>query len=291
MYVRKDDIVLLFFMLFMACGSLCALAQDEVDEEPIRPVASIFNFDFGHASLLDTYLSPIRYGGKMFRLSYEAQRAAGFSPEKWNHQLDFGVDYDITHNPAENHTTHSLMADVRWGMMYRWRDVFTDGLHLKAGGSTQLRGGVLYNDNNSNNVVSVRAHWSLGFMGQALYNLPTRLPITLRYQATLPLAGVFFCPEYDEAYYEIYLGNRRNLAHFGWLGNRFDMENLVTVDFHFGSTILRVGYRNRVESSWINNINTQAISHGIVVGIGGELTGVNSKKRSNPNKKICSVYQ
>ena len=289
---RKVYIVLWLFVFFMTCGTMCALAQDESVEKPIRPVASVFNFDYGHASHLDTYLSPVRYGGNEFRLSYEGQWASGFSPYKWNNQLDLGVEYDNTHNPAGNHKTHVLMVDARWGMIHRWRDVFTSGLQLKAGGSTQLRGGVLYNDNNSNNVVSVKAHWSVGFMGQAIYSLPTkRVPITVRYQATLPVAGVFFSPDYDEAYYEIYLGNHSKLAHFGWWGNRFDMENLLTFDFHLGSTILRVGYRNRIESSWINNINSQRISHGIVVGIGGEFMGVNSKKRNNPKNNICSVYQ
>lgn len=271
----------------------CAVMAQDADTKPLRPVASMFTADVGHASVLDSYISPITYGGTAVRLGYEAQQATGFSPEHWTRQLDLGVNYSNTHNPAGNHTMHALMIDGRWGMMRRWRNVLAQGLQLMAGGSTQLSGGALYNANNSNNVVSARVHWSLGFMGQAVYNTHIkRLPITIRYQVTVPVAGVFFSPDYDEAYYEIYLGNHSNLAHFGWWGNRFDMENLLAADLHLGSTILRIGYRNRIASSWINNINCRDISHSLVLGIGGEFMSVGHKKRTQPATNIISsIYQ
>ena len=286
---NKVDIRFLIIMLLWAWSCQCAIAQDN-SEQPLRPVASMFSAEAGHTSILDSYVSPIRYGGGYYRLGYERQQATGFSPEKCIHQLSVGVDYGYTHNPAGNHTMHALMADAKWGMMRRWSDVFTPGLQLMLGGSTQFRGGALYNANNSNNVVSAHIHWSVGLMGQAVYNFNIkRLPVTLRYQATLPVMGVFFSPDYDEAYYEIYLGNHSNLAHFGWWGNRFDLENLVTADLHLGNTILRVGYRNRIITSWVNNINNREISHSLVVGIGGEWLSVGSKK---PAKRIISsIYQ
>lgn len=279
-------------LLLIITGSQCVMAQDGSEEKPVRPVASMFTIDFGHASVLDSYISPIRYGGEAVRLGYEAQQVTGFSPERWTRQLDLGVNYYHTNNPAGNHTMHSLTLDASWGMMHRWRNVFTSGLQLMAGGATQLTGGILYNANNSNNVVSAQIHWSVGFMGQAVYNTHIKqLPITLRYQATLPVVGAFFSPDYDEAYYEIYLGNHSNLAHLGWWGNRFDMTNLVTADFQLGSTILRVGYRNGIHSSWVNHINTRDITHCLVIGIGGEFMSVGSKKRNNNKNIISSIYQ
>ena len=59
----KVEIRILLLMLIMACGTQCALAQDNENEKPLRPVASIFSAQYGHASLLDSYLSPIKYGG------------------------------------------------------------------------------------------------------------------------------------------------------------------------------------------------------------------------------------
>lgn len=280
-------------MLLGAWSWQCAMAQDSSDEKPLRPVATIISAQYGHMSQLDTYLSSVRYGGHAIALNYEAQQATGFAPESWTRQLSVGVDYDYTNNPAGNHTMHSLMVDGRWGMMHRWNDVFTSGLQFQLGGATQLRGGVLYNANNSNNVVSARIHWNVGLLGQAIYNTHIkRLPITFRYQASLPVIGAFFAPDYDEAYYEIYLGNHSNLAHFGWWGNRFDLDHMLSADLHLGNTILRIGYRNRVSTSWINNISTRDMGHYLVIGLGGEFLNIGAKDRNKLNNKvISSVYQ
>ena len=164
---------------------------------------------------------------------------------------------------------------------------------MQLGGNTQLRGGALYNANNSNNVASARIHWNVGLSGQAIYNTHIkRLPITLRYQASMPVAGVFFAPDYDEAYYEIYLGNHSNLAHFGWWGNRFDLDHMLSADLHLGSAIVRIGYRNRISTSWINHISTRDIAHYIVIGFGGEFLSVSHKHKTKLNNNIISsMYQ
>lgn len=289
----RAQIRILVLMLLVACGWQCAWAQDATSEKPLRPVATMFTAQYGHASVLDTYLSPVRYGGHAMSLGYEAQQATGFAPERWTRQLSLAVDYDYTHNPAGNHSMHGLMVDARWGMMHKWSDVFTPNLQFQVGGMTQFRGGVLYNAYNSNNVVSARIHWNVGAMAQAIYNTRIkRLPITLRYQASLPVAGVFFAPDYDEAYYEIYLGNRKNLAHLGWWGNRFDLDHMLSADLHLGNTIVRVGYRNRISTSWINHISTLEMNHYVVIGIGGEFLNVGAKHSKKVNNNIISpVYQ
>ena len=115
------------------------------------------------------------------------------------------------------------------------------------------------------------------------------VPITLRYQATLPVAGAFFSPEYEESYYEIYVGNHSGLAHFGWWGNRFDMTNLLTADLHLGSTVLRLGYRNRIETSWINHLNTQIFTHAAVIGVGGEWLSLRKGTQISGKSKIISA--
>ena len=288
----KVNIGLLLIMLSMAWGTQCAIAQGNESEKPLRPVASMFSAQYGHATELDSYISPVKYGGHAVALAYEAQQATGFNPQRWTRQLSIETDYSYTHNPAGNHEAHALMVDARWALMHRWKDVITPNLTLQLGGETQLRGGVLYNAHNSNNVVSARIHWNVGLMGQAIYNTHIKsLPITLRYQASLPVAGAFFSPDYDEAYYEIYLGNRSNLAHFGWWGNRFDIDHMLSADLHLGNTILRVGYRNRINTSWTNDINTRSIAHYLVIGIGGEFLSVSPKKAKVNNNLISSMYQ
>lgn len=264
---------------------------DSLPEPPIRPVASIFMAEVGHTSALDTYLSPVTYGGTSLGLYYSATQATAFSPRRWVRQLSFGADYTHPSNPVGNNHEHVLMAEAGWSMMHRWSGVATPPLQLMLGGNTRLRGGALYNPSNSNNVVSVKAHWSLGLAAMAVYNTHLgRLPVTLAYQAVLPVAGVCFSPQYDESFYEIYVGNHSHLVHFAWWGNRFDMDNLITADLHLGNTILRLGYRNRIERSWIQHLNTHLTTHALVVGIGGDFTAIGRQSTPPATPVISAMY-
>lgn len=268
-----------------------AESTDSSKCNPLRPVESAYMVDFGSASLLDTYLTPIRYSGWHLRLGYERNQAMKFNPRRWVMQMSFGLGYDNVKNIVKNRTMHSLMVDFSWGMMHRWRDCLTRNLSLYAGGSTSFSGGAIYNQYNSNNPVSVKIRWSLNLSAMAVYDCRLgKLPITLRYQATLPVVGLFFSPDYGEAFYEIYVGNRDNLVHFGSWGNRFDMTNLLAADLHLGSTALRIGYRNTIENSWVNNLNTQIRTHSVVLGVSGEWISVGRNTNMlNKNAEIISA--
>ena len=249
-----------FLTYLLVVFALSAMGQERV---------SMFMVDVGYASIHDSYLTPITYDGLDLAMTYEAMRPTRFSPDKWLWQLQVGADFNYVENDAQNNHLDKLMGDITFDMQRRWKEVIAHRVNLSVGPITQLRAGIIYNPVNSNNTVSVRAHWNVGVTGMASYN--TRLwrkPITLRYQAQLPVVGVFFAPEFDESYYEIYLGNHRNLAHLGWWGNRFDMTNYVGADLHLGKTTLRIGYRNRLEHWSVNNLKVHDVSHSIVLGIG-----------------------
>ncbi|MDE6528830.1 MAG: hypothetical protein K2L78_07280, partial [Muribaculaceae bacterium] len=118
-----------------------------------------------------------------------------------------------------------------------------------------------------------------------------RMPVMFRWQTTLPLTGVFFSPEYDELYYEIYLGNRRGLVHGAWPGNYFRWDNLVAADLDFSTTRLRLGFRSRILSSEVNHITTRIFSWAFVIGVSGDWFSV-SRHRELPSvaQKIAWVY-
>ena len=283
MIMRRKIITLLTSFVLCVVNGVSA-------NEPLRPVLSAYMVDYGGASVLDTYLSPIKYKGKNVRVGYERMRAMKFNPERWVIQYEAGLDYAPEKNPAENHTIHTLMADLKWGMMHRWNFYPVEGLQLYGGGSTQLRGGALYAPANSNNVVSVKATWSLDLMGMAVYNCKIgKIPVTFRYQATLPMIGIFYSPEYGESYYEIYVGNHSGLVHFGWVGNHFSMNNLVTADLHIGKTTLRIGYRNVMETSWINNLNTRIFRDSIVLGVCGEWLNIQPGAKHVERARVISA--
>ena len=262
---RLSGLFVLLFMMALATPE--ALAQDDVEPSAaMLPKLTMVMIDGGYASIHDSYLTPITYDGLDLGLSIEAIKPC--SANAWLWQLHVGADYNYVENDAKNNELYKVMGDISFNMQRQWRGVFNPRLGLSAGPMTQLRAGIVYDAVNSNNPVTVRAHWNLGATGMAWLN--TRLgrkPITLRYQVQLPVAGVFFAPEYDESYYEIYLGNHKNLAHLGWWGNRFDMTNYLGADLRLGKTTLRLGYRNRLEHWNVNNLHVHDVTHSLVLGL------------------------
>ncbi len=226
----------------------------------------MFMLDAGYASVHDSYLTPITYGGLDLGLTYEVMSP---TRDSWLWHLQVGSDYNYVENNAKNNELHKLMGDISFDMQRQWRGVLNPRLNVAAGPMAQVRAGIVYDAVNSNNPVTVRAHANVGATGMAWFNTRLgRVPLTLRYQVQLPVAGVFFAPEYDESYYEIYLGNHRNLAHLGWWGNRLDMTNYVGADLHLGKAVLRIGYRSRLEHWSVNHLKVHDVTHSLVLGIG-----------------------
>lgn len=245
---------------------LCLLSSLSVLMAAAQETRSVLMVDAGYASVHDSYLTPITYEGMDLGLAYEASRPV--RQGRWQWQLGVGADYNYVENPARNNDLHKVMGDLAYTMQRTWHGVFTPKLHLALGPMTGLRTGIVYNAVNSNNPVTVRAHWNVGAAAGAAFN--TRLgrkPLTLRYQVQLPVAGVFFAPDYDESYYEIYLGNHKNLAHLGWWGNRLDMTHYLGAEVRLGGTTVGLGYRSRLEHWSVNNLKVHDISHSLVLGV------------------------
>lgn len=235
-------------------------------DEPLRPVRSSFMLEGGSSHILDTYLSPLKYTGWQAGFAYERTQAMKFSPERWRQRLELSVQIGHADNPARNASLIYPELGACWGMSRLWS--LPCGVYFTAGGAGGGNLGVIYSTRNGNNPVSVKADIYVGATGSVGYKIPLRkLPLTLRWQTTLPLTGVFFSPQYDELYYEISLGNRHGLAHWAWPGNMFRWDNLVTADLGFGNTTLRVGMRSRIYSTEVNHITTRCFSYTFVLGI------------------------
>ncbi len=285
----------LISILSAFCLSLGATATDcdnaGVDTcEVLRPVSSAYTLELGSSHINDTYLTPLKYSGVNMSFSYERLQAMAFDPERWIMQLRTSLTLNCDENPAKNATMCDLSVNASWSMMRRYNISSVDGLKLAIGGSTGLDAGALYLARNGNNPVSAKAAWTIGLTGAAIYNFRiSRLPVTLRYQPTLPVTGIFFSPDYGELYYEIYLGNHSNLFHGAWWGNYFRLDNLLTADLRFGATNLRLGYHCDIFSSKVNNIVSRRVSHAFVVGVSGQWLSLPRNGHISPNAKIISA--
>lgn len=237
-----------------------------VIEGDYRPVSSAWMLEVGSSHLLDSYLSPLKYTGWSTALSYERTQAMKFYPQRWTQQLNLSVLLDRGENPSGNASQLYGNLHAAWSMSHRW--TLRNRLWVSAGGEVQGNFGGVYSSRNGNNPASVKADVDLGVVGACEWSFHLKnKPIRLRWQTAMPLLGAMFSPEYDELYYEIYLGNNHGLAHCAWPGNMFRWDNLLTGDIAFGNTQLRVGFRSRIYSSEVNHITTRNFSYAFVVGV------------------------
>ncbi len=278
------------YRILMICvstiTSMVTMAQDSIPV--MRPVTSSYMLEYGTSHIADTYLTPLHYRGQHTAFTYERDQAMRFNPQRWTMQLKIGLTYDHTENPAKNATMVNGDLHASWAMMHRWTP--GGGVTLGLGGGTSLNAGVLYLTRNGNNPASAKVGWTIDATGYASWSgRLVRLPLTVRYQPSLPLAGAFFSPDYGQLYYQIALGERRGLLHAAWPGNYFAMDNLLTVDLHFGATSLRIGYHNNTFSSKVNNIVSLDVTHAVVIGITTEWLSL-SPTSDKIDAKIISSY-
>lgn len=263
---------LLTLLLFLLLG--CAGARGEEQ----RPVTEAWMASAGSSHLADTYLTPLRYTGWHTSLAYSRMQAARFAPGRLNTMLDISLSLDSDKSPARNATMWSAMLRAEWGVARRWSLAAIPGLTLAAGATLSAEGGAIYNNHNGNNPVAAKGAVTVNVTGLAAWRARLgRLPVTLTYRPTLPLAGAFFSPDYGELYYEIYLGNHSGLVHAAWPGSYFCLDNLVSADLRlWRGTALRLGYSNRTFSSKASGIVTRHITHAFVLGIAGDFVSLPS---------------
>ncbi|MDE6555516.1 MAG: DUF3316 domain-containing protein [Duncaniella sp.] len=263
-------------LLLLLAGYATLFAQ----EKAARPVISSYTLGVGSAHVADTYLTPLRYHGTAWRFDYRRLQAGPFAPERITSKADVSLSLEKTHNPAGNATMWDAMIGIDWGLMRRWRPL--PSLALAVGGEIAVSGGAFYNTRNGNNPVSAKASATVGLTGLAVFDFRIgRLPARLIYQPSIPVAGAFFSPEYGQLYYEIYLGERKNLAHCAWWGNYFALDHLLALDLRFGARSLRLGYQGKIYSTHVNHILTRSFTHLFVIGFTTEWLAVNPRKHSS----------
>lgn len=269
---------------------VCAFGHTlKAQTDIVHAVNSAWMIDAGTSHLADTYLSPVKYSGMHFGVTYSRLQAMKTHGGKLTQGLTFTLDYDRAQNPAKNATMHNLNLDISWRIF--WRQKLAQGFSIGAGGYVGLEAGALTLMRNGNNPVQAKAAASIGpeIYGRWSGKIGSKLPLAVMWQLSSPLAGAFFCPDYGELYYEIYIGNHSGLCHFGWPGNRRRLKSLVSVDFQLGSAQLRLGYRFDGMSTNANNITSRRIVHAAVIGIVCDYVSLNPSK-SLANAKAVTAY-
>ena len=280
--VLKRLIILAFLNIVIA-----SQAQDQ--DTASRPVTGVYSIEIGRTSVEATYLSPLTYTGNQAAVSGSWSKALPFNPRHAVMQFDGYMNFNNILNPAKTARMVGLNAGFSWDMS--WRKRLTNDFQITAGGGFDLSGGAYYLLRNSNNPVQAMANFSLMLTASvSKHFMIGKLPVLISDRVKLPSLGMFFCPDYGETYYEIYLGNHKGLVHAGWWGNNFRIDNLLKVTLDFGRTAMTVGYRITAYNQWANNLNTKIVTNYFVIGVIPGGIGLKKHYKDIPENKIYSIY-
>ena len=256
--------------------SVTAAAQED-SLRATRLVTRSLMVGGGYSNVLETYLTPLEYTGGGVRVVLENMRNTRWMHGKLRAQHLFQINYSYTHNTSGNAHIHYGLASYSYSLFREF--ALSPGLKLLAGPTADVNAGVVYNLRNSNNPAQAKAYGRLGATGMLIYRFRVKgRPFAARYQASLPLLGVAFSPEYGESYYEIFsLGNGSGTVLFTSLHNNPSLRQMLTLDFPLGKAIVRFGYICDIQQSKLNSLKSHAYSHDFMLGYVRNIYIMNSR--------------
>lgn len=223
----------------------------------------------GHTNMIDTYLSPLRYGGANVTLMSECFSQTRRPSGRWFAQSLFVLHGDYATSPSGSGLTVGGMADYSYTHYYRfalWGD--ESGLDLYAGPQAQLRLGGIYNLRNSNNPAQLKLGVNIAASAMARYAFTLwDTPMNVRLQADMPLLGTAFGPDYGQSYYEIfYLGQGEGCIHMTSLHNNLSLRTNLSYDLQLRPCILRLTLANDLYQWTLGRQHYRMFTHTVMLG-------------------------
>lgn len=285
----KKTACLMFLFLWMA---LPIVAQSDEEEAP-RSINESTMVGIGGYNLRDTYLSPstdINYTGWVARILNERMKVVRLADYKISRQQLINVEFGSTRNGAETANEYAGFVDYSLGYHYRFTNLLP-GLKVLTGASARISGGFIYNTRNSNNPVSGKGDFDLNLSAMAIYNFNIKeFPLTFRYQAEIPFAGVLFSVHKGEPYYFLTQGGSDGIVRFSSFHNKFAMKNYFTLDIPVSNFTVRVGYLNSMYRTDVNSIKTHVLSNSFMIGFVKEFVSFGGKRLKNNAHRYSSAY-
>ena len=225
----------------------------------------------GYTDILDTYLSPEKYLGTDLRFLSHTRREKDSTCLV--HQLLHEGCIATADNRSGNGGEIGGGYTFAYSLLRKWQmPVGSCHLRLLAGGTAELSVGFLYNTRGSNNPAQARLALQLKPTVAADFDFRLfrrqQRPFTLHYEASAPLCGLMFSPNYGQSYYEIF--SRGNYDHNcvpTTIASTPSLRQMLTLDFRALHTTWRIGYLGDWCQASVNNLKQHTYTHALVLGI------------------------
>lgn len=252
--------------LIAACAALSMVAQSLTSHHFEE---RSFSLGGGYTNLLDTYLSPLHYGGAHVALMGECFSQTDVPNGRWYAQSLFALHGDYTTPRSGNGLTVGGMADYSYSQYYSfplWGNKQRACLYV--GPQAQLRIGGIYNLRNSNNPAQLKLGVNLAASAIAKYAFSLwNVPMKVRLQTDLPLLGTAFAPDYGQSYYEIfYLGQSGGCAHVTSLHNNLSLRTYLSCDVELRPCTLRLTLGNDLYQWTLGRQHYRMFTHSVMLG-------------------------
>ena len=238
-------------------------------QHPLRENALMLGI--GCTNILDTYLSPEKYRGTDLRFLSHTRREKDST--HLVHQLLHEGCIATADNRSGNGGEIGGGYTFAYSLLRKWQmPVGSCHLRLLAGGTAELSVGFLYNTRGSNNPAQARLALQLKPTVAADFDFRLfrrqQRPFTLHYEASAPLCGLMFSPNYGQSYYEIF--SRGNYDHNcvpTTIASTPSLRQMLTLDFRALHTTWRIGYLGDWRQASVNNLKQHTYTHALVFGI------------------------
>ena len=219
----------------------------------------------GSTNILDTYISPEEYTGTELRVM--GQSIHWLKKHRYWKRICTHMGTMANASPRADNVDY-LSGLYTFNLAYRHIWPLNNGPTLEAGAQVEGGAGFLYNTRNSNNPAQARLYMNLGPSVAAAYRFTLfRKTMRLQYEATAPLAGLLFSPNYGQSYYEIF--SRGNYDHNIVPTTPLcapTLRHSLVLDIPLKRSSIRVGYMGDFQQAEVNSLKYHTYSHLLLIG-------------------------
>ncbi len=251
----------LTLLLLMMSGSVKAQKEN----------ASLISI--GHVDILDTYLSQEKATGLELR----------YNKERLNRKLvESGDTIDVKLRKWSSFVSQEALvtkagtrgnANSFLGAMYNLRlgwhyNIDPSPFNVRFGLLADFVLGGLYNTRNSNNPAQLKLAFSVDPSVLATWRFRIKgKPFALRYEASAPVLGIAFSPNYGQSYYEIFTcGNYDHNVVFTSPASGIQLQQQLLLDFRLWKTTFTIGYLNDIRQLSANSLKYHQYTHAVTIG-------------------------